>query len=61
MLTGYIMDKFIDKRQGFIWGMRVIFWWVIITLIFFIISYFIIEKKIYFRKNNGTIGEFEYD
>ena len=50
MLTGYIMDKFIDKRQGFIWGMRVIFWWVIITLIFFIISYFIIEKKYILEK-----------
>ena len=45
MLTGYIMDKFIDKRLGFIWGMRIVFWWVIVTLIFFIISYFIIENK----------------
>ena len=37
MLTGYIMDRFIDKRQGFIWGMRVVFWWVIFSLIFFIL------------------------
>ena len=45
MLTGYIMDRFIDKRQGFIWGMRVVFWWVIFTLIFFILSYFILVDK----------------
>ena len=30
-LTGYIMDSFYDKRQGFIWGMRVVFWWVIFS------------------------------
>ena len=45
MLTGYIMDEFIDKRQGFIWGMRVVFWWVIFSLLFFIISYFIANLK----------------
>ena len=45
MLTGYIMDRFVDKRQGFIWGMRVVFWWVIFTLIFFILSYFILVDK----------------
>ena len=45
MLTGYIMDKFVDKRQGFIWGMRVVFWWVIFSLLFFIISYFVAYDK----------------
>ena len=45
MLTGFIMDKFNDKRQGFIWGMRVIFWWVIFCLLFFIISYFIAKRN----------------
>lgn len=28
------MDMFKDKRQGFIWGMRVVFWWVLFTLLF---------------------------
>ena len=30
MITGFIMDIFDDKRKGFIWGMRVVFWWVIL-------------------------------
>ena len=45
MITGYIMDKFVDKRQGFIWGMRVVFWWVIFSLLFFITSYFVAYDK----------------
>ncbi len=52
MLTGYIMDRFIDKRQGFIWGMRVVFWWVIFSLIFFILSYIIAIHKYENQKNN---------
>ena len=56
MLTGYIMDRFIDKRQGFIWGMRVIFWWVIFSLIFFILSYFIAIDK---YERQKTLGESE--
>ena len=57
MLTGYIMDKFSDKRQGFIWGMRVVFWWVIFSLIFFIISYFIAMNKYKKEKNNQEESE----
>ena len=57
MLTGYIMDKFSDKRQGFIWGMRVVFWWVIFSLIFFIISYFIAMNKYENEKNNQEESE----
>ena len=57
MLTGYIMDKFSDKRQGFIWGMRVVFWWVIFSLIFFIISYFIAMNKYEKEKNNPEESE----
>ena len=57
MLTGYIMDKFIDKKQGFIWGMRVVFWWVIFSLIFFIISYFIAYFKYLNQKNNPEESE----
>ena len=57
MLTGYIMDKFSDKRQGFIWGMRVVFWWVIFSLIFFIISYFIAMHKYVQQKNNPEESE----
>ena len=57
MLTGYIMDKFSDKKQGFIWGMRVVFWWVIFSLIFFIISYFIANYKYLNQKNNPEESE----
>ena len=57
MLTGYLMDKFSDKRQGFIWGMRVVFWWVIFSLIFFIISYFIAMNKYEKEKNNQEESE----
>jgi len=42
MVTGIIMNRFYDKRQGFIWGMRVCFWWVFFALIFFVISYLVI-------------------
>ena len=52
MITGYIMDRFVDKRQGFIWGMRVVFWWVIFCLIFFIISYFIASNN--YQKQVGN-------
>ena len=57
MLTGYIMDRFIDKRQGFIWGMRVVFWWVIFSLLFFIISYFIANDKYEKQKRNPEESE----
>ena len=57
MLTGYIMDEFIDKRQGFIWGMRVVFWWVIFSLLFFIISYFIANLKYEKQKKNPDESE----
>ena len=51
MITGFIMDSFEDKNQGFIWGMRVIFWWAIICLICFITSYFISKNNN--RRNSG--------
>ena len=57
MLTGYIMDRFVDKRQGFIWGMRVVFWWVIFSLIFFILSYIIAIHKYESQKNNPEDSE----
>ena len=57
MLTGYIMDRFVDKRQGFIWGMRVVFWWVIFSLIFFILSYIIAIHKYENQKNNPEDSE----
>ena len=56
MLTGYIMDKFDDKKLGFIWGMRVVFWWVILCLLFLILSYFI-SVKIYESTINDKEGE----
>ena len=57
MLTGYIMDRFVDKRQGFIWGMRVVFWWVIFSLIFFAISYIIAINKYEKQKKNPDESE----
>ena len=51
MITGFIMDRFEDKDQGFIWGMRVIFWWAIICLACFIASYFISKNN--YRRNSG--------
>lgn len=39
------MDMFKDKRQGFIWGMRVVFWWVLFTLIFLGSATFIEYRK----------------
>ena len=57
MLTGYIMDRFIDKKQGFIWGMRVVFWWVIFSLIFFISSYIIAIHKYEKQKKNPEDSE----
>ena len=57
MITGYIMDSFVDKRQGFIWGMRVVFWWVIFCLIFFIISYFVASNN--YQKQIGNNDDSE--
>ena len=51
------MDRFIDKRQGFIWGMRVVFWWVIFSLIFFILSYIIAIHKYEKQKKNPEDSE----
>ena len=45
MLTGFVMDSFKDRRVGFIWGMRVVFWWVIFALLFLLISWLIAYKK----------------
>ena len=51
MITGFIMDRFEDKNQGFIWGMRVTFWWAIVCLLCFIIGYFISKKN--YRRDSG--------
>ena len=45
ILTGFIMDEFSDKKQGFIWGMRVVFWWVVFSLTFMILSFILVYKK----------------
>lgn len=52
ILTGYIMDKFTDKKEGFIWGMRIIFWWVIFALFFMICSFFIVYRKYKSKESN---------
>ena len=56
MITGYVMDKFNDKRLGFIWGMRIVFWWVIFSLLFFILSYFIAYRN-YESNDKNNEGE----
>jgi hypothetical protein len=34
ILTGFIMDGFVDRKEGYKWGMRLIFWWSIFSAIF---------------------------
>ena len=41
MIAGFIMDIFEDEKQGFIWGMRLIFFWVTVALIFILSSYLV--------------------
>jgi len=41
MITGFIMDRFENEKQGFIWGMRLVFSWGGIALVFISISYYI--------------------
>ena len=52
MITGFVMDRFEDEKEGFIWGMRVVFWWVIVALIFFVTSYFVSHNN--YKKNKIT-------
>ena len=57
MITGFIMDSFDDEKQGFIWGMRVVFWWVIIGLMFFITSYYVSYSNYQKNKLNGDLDK----
>ena len=41
MIAGFIMDIFEDEKQGFIWGMRLIFFWVTFALMFILSSYLV--------------------
>ena len=41
MIAGFIMDIFEDEKQGFIWGMRLIFFWVAVALMFILSSYLV--------------------
>ena len=41
MIAGFIMDIFEDEKQGFIWGMRLIFFWVTVALMFILSSYLV--------------------
>ena len=60
ILTGYIMDKFTDKKEGFIWRMRIIFWWVIFALFFMICSFIIVYQK-YKSKDTNEENELMKD
>ena len=54
------MDKFTDKKEGFIWGMRIIFWWVIFALFFMICSFIIVYQK-YKSKDTNEENELMKD
>ena len=55
MIAGFIMDIFEDEKQGFIWGMRLVFFWVIIALIFIFASYLVSYYN--YKKNNNEEQE----
>ncbi len=55
MITGFIMDLFEDEKQGFIWGMRLVFFWVIIALVFIFASYLVSYYN--YKKNNNEEQE----
>ena len=40
ILTGYVMDGFENKFDGYKWGMRLIFWWSIFDAIFMAVALF---------------------
>jgi len=39
ILTGYIMDSFLNKYEGYKWGIRLIFWWSIFAMLFMIFAW----------------------
>lgn len=45
ILTGIIMDSFENKREGYKWGMRVIFWWSIFAAIFMAFALIVSYKR----------------
>ncbi len=45
ILTGYIMDGFDNKYNGFKWGMRVVFWWSIFAVVFFMSALVLAYRK----------------
>ena len=53
-LTGFIMDFFDDKREGFIWGIRVVFWWVIFAMISLVSAWLMEYRK---KKERIQLGE----
>ena len=55
MVTGFIMDRFEDEKEGFIWGMRLVFFCVIFALFFIWASYIVSYRKS--KRNNYEITE----
>ena len=51
-LTGFVMDCFENKRNGFIWGMRIVFWWVILAMGCLIWAFMIEYQKKLERENS---------
>ena len=45
VLSAYVMDKFDDHIQGFIWGYRVVLWWSVFGLIFIIITWIYVSNS----------------
>ena len=54
-LTGFVMDCFGNKRNGFIWGMRIVFWWVIMAMGFLIWAFMIEYRKKLGKGSNFNI------
>ena len=48
------MDFFDDKREGFIWGIRVVFWWVIFAMISLVSAWLMEYRK---KKERIQLGE----
>ena len=45
ILTGYIMDSYPNKYEGYKWGIRFIFWWSIFCVVFMGLAWFTATRK----------------
>jgi len=52
ILTGFIMDIFPDKKIGYKWGIKVIFWWCIFAVLFMVFAWLYALRK--FNTNESS-------